>query len=46
LGAFWSQALFLAAFAAIMLGVSTLRMKKAGEAGAVAKPETGHRGKP
>ena len=46
LGAFWSQALFLAGFAAVMLGVSTLRMKKAGEAGAVAKPKTGHRGKP
>jgi ABC-2 type transport system permease protein len=46
LGAFWDQVLCLAAFAAIMLGVSTLRMKKAGETGRIAKSGRGRRGKP
>jgi ABC-2 type transport system permease protein len=46
LGAFWDQLLCLAAFAAMMLGVSTLRMKKAGETGKIAKSGRGRGGRP
>jgi ABC-2 type transport system permease protein len=45
IGAFWDQVLGLAAFAAIMLGVSTLRMQKAGETGRAAKFRMKKRGK-
>jgi len=38
IGAFWDQVLYLAGFAVLMLGLSTARMKKAGETGQTVKP--------